>query len=158
MGMAKRKPWTAKSEAAGRALRLDGYTHAEIATRLGYSKNSVQLKSQQQGWLKGKKPLEKPQRELENRKSMEEARELVRSMVLEDIENTLAALKNHSPEAIDELPQLLTRERIAESVQKRAGTLLGFDESDKNVVNIAILSQLPDDPSDSASTTYDAEL
>ena len=148
--------WTKEKEKAARQLRQQGYSYQQISDQIGLSLKAVQIKSRSMGWKKGKKALGKAESAGEARQTVEETTEIVKSLVIEDIRQTLAALQNHSPEAIEELPQLLTRERIAESVQKRAGTLLGFDETDKNVVNIAILSQLPDDPSASASTTYDS--
>ena len=148
--------WTKDKEKAARQLRQQGYSYQQISDQIGLSLKAVQIKSRSMGWKKGKKALGKAASAVEARQTVEETREIVKSLVIEDIRQTLAALQNHSPDDIDELPQLLTRERIAESVQKRAGTLLGFDETDKNVVNIAILSQLPDDPSASASTTYDS--
>ena len=148
--------WTKDKEKAARQLRQQGYSYQEIANQVGLSLKAVQVKSRALGWQKGKRALNKAESAVEARQTVEETREIVKNLVIEDIRQTLAALQNHSPDDIDELPQLLTRERIAESVQKRAGTLLGFDETDKNVVNIAILSQLPDDPNSSASTTYDS--
>ena len=148
--------WTKDKEKAARQLRQQGYSYQQISDQIGLSLKAVQIKSRSMGWKKGKKALGKAESAVEARQTVEETREIVKSLVIEDIRQTLAALQNHSPDDIDELPQLLTRERIAESVQKRAGTLLGFDETDKHVVNIAILSQLPDDPSASASTTYDS--
>ena len=74
---------------------------------------------------------------------IERIAEVVKSRLANDIEASAIAIQSWQPSELD-LPQLEKRERIAESVQKRAANLFDIGKNDQSVVNIAVLSQLPD--------------
>jgi len=69
--------------------------------------------------------------------------ELIKNRLAEDIQASVAALGALPPDSL-ELGQLEKRERVADSVQKRAANLFDIGQSDQAVVNIAVLSQLPE--------------
>ena len=134
-------------------LRENGESWPAIAKATGASERGLRYNASKNGWNnKGNKP--KPALPANsNRRGKEVARlndndikqlaELVKSQLANDIEASANALSGWQPNELD-LPQLEKRERIAESVQKRAANLFNIGEEEKPVVNIAVLSQLPD--------------
>ena len=77
--------------------------------------------------------------------------EMVKGRLAGDIQNSIAALESWEPGGL-ELSQLEKRERIADSVQKRAAVLFDIGQTESPVVNIAVLSQLPDSVNVSAAS------
>ena len=76
-------------------------------------------------------------------KTIEQIAELVRDSLANDVEASANALANWQADDLD-LRDWEKRERIAESIQKRASSLLNIGNQPENVVNIAVLSQLPE--------------
>ena len=133
-------------------LRAAGNSWEAIAKETGASVRGLRYNAEKNGW-NNKGSAKKPIAKTGNKKGNEIANmddsqikqlaELVKSHLATDIETSAKALASWQPNELD-LPQLQTRERIAESVQKRAANLFNIGENEQPVVNIAVLSQLPD--------------
>jgi len=67
----------------------------------------------------------------------------VQQRIQQDVSAVLTALEAVAPEDLA-LHQLAVRERIAGDVAKRAAGVFDIGESSQPVVNIAVLSQLPE--------------
>ena len=130
-------------------MRAAGHSWEAIAAETGASVRGLRYNAEKNGWNNKPKtlPIAGKQKGKEVAKldkgQIEELAELVQSQLAVDIETTAKTLANWQPSELD-LPQLEKRERIAESVQKRAANLFDIGKSDQSVVNIAVLSQLPD--------------
>ena len=81
-------------------------------------------------------------------KNIEEIADLVKKSLAIDVEASASALANWQADDLD-LRDWQRREQIAESIQKRASSLLDIGNQPENVVNIAVLSQLPEAASSS---------
>ena len=133
-------------------LRESGESWPAIAKATGASERGLRYQAEKGDWLnKGSKPKPagklagKPANGVEpmGQSEIERIAEVVKSRLANDIEASAIAIQSWQPSELD-LPQLEKRERIAESVQKRAANLFDIGKNDQNVVNIAVLSQLPD--------------
>lgn len=123
-------------------MRAEGYTWNEIAKASNTSISRITRRAYAEGW--SAKNVAKPKETVKaGALSIESIAELVRDQLASDIQASVNALSNLPP---NELPlrDLEKRERIAESVQKRAAALLNIGtNADKPVINVAIMSQLP---------------
>lgn len=132
-------------------MRADGSSWKEISKETGASVRGLTYNAERNGWnLKGiAKPSSGKQSvaKLEE-KSIDVIAELVRERLANDVESSANALANWQASDLD-LRDWEKRERIAESIQKRASSLLNIGNQPENVVNIAVLSQLPEAASDS---------
>lgn len=137
-------PWNKDLARKGKKLRALGYTHKQIAKELGVCAATVNKYSIAEQWPSGNIQSDKKARQLAERKAIDDVREIVRERLVGDLEASLDALDVNHPLDCESLGDLLTRERIAELVQKRASSLLDLGEKDQAIVNIAILSNLPD--------------
>ena len=82
------------------------------------------------------------------------AGERVKNMLVQDVERSAQAL-NQLEIDVSELKEWQKREQIAESIQKRANSLLNIGETNEPIINIAVMSQLPDEPKLCNTTTYE---
>jgi hypothetical protein len=149
-GMAKRIDQAQFSLA--RKMRAAGESWPAIAKATKASERALRYNAAQNGWqAKGQKQLPEAGKAgkavgglavIEER-SIEELAELVKSRLAVDIQSSVEALASWQPSEL-ELPQLEKRERVADSVQKRAAALFNIGDSSQAVVNIAVLSQLPE--------------
>ena len=80
--------------------------------------------------------------------------ERVKNMLVQDVERSAIAL-NQLEIDVTELKEWQKREQIAESIQKRANSLLNIGETTEPIVNIAVMAQLPDEPKLCNATTYE---
>jgi len=80
--------------------------------------------------------------------------ERVKNMLVMDVERSAQAL-NQLEIDVTELKEWQKREQIAESIQKRANSLLNIGETNEPIINIAVMSQLPDEPKLCNTTTYE---
>ena len=134
-------------------LREKGESWMNAAKAVGVSEKGLRYQANKRGWIKGKKtpdrrPLPSGKRSgkdlvKDQAFSLEEIAEKVRQKLSEDIHASASALDNWQAESLD-LRDWQKREQIAESIQKRAASLLNVGNQQENVVNIAVLSQLPD--------------
>ena len=139
-----RTSWNQSLSRKAKTLRRNGYTNVQIAKTLNVSAPTITKYSRQENWQVGSLKLDQKTKELAEKHAVQEIKAIVRERLEKDLGNSLDALDTHHPVDCNTLSDLLTRERIAESVQKRASSLLGLEEQSKTVVNIAILSSLPD--------------
>lgn len=135
--------------AIAKRMRAEGATWPEIAKATRCSQRGLTSRAKKEGWLaKGSKTgtkqavkqADKAKLEVE---SIDKLAELVRDKLADDILGSTNALSNWDASSL-ELRDLEKRERIAESIQKRAASLLNVGKTEDNVVNIAVLSQLPE--------------
>ena len=127
-------------------LRAKGETWPEIARQTGASQRTLQYHAKKEGWTVGSaKPRKNGARDLARNddRTIEQIAELVRDRLANDIEASANTLASWQAESLD-LRDWQKREQIAESIQKRASSLLNVGKQEENVVNIAVLSQLPD--------------
>ena len=82
------------------------------------------------------------------------AGEKVKNLLVMDVEKSAQAL-NQLDIDVTELKEWQKREQIAESIQKRASSLLNIGETNEPIVNIAVMAQLPDEPKLCNTTTYE---
>lgn len=135
--------------AIAKQMRQSGHSWPEIAKATRCSERGITYRAKQEGWMeKGEKPVAKPGKKQAKSNSLgiatiDEIAEKVRDMLANDIAGSAEALTNWSANTLD-LRDLEKRERIAESIQKRAASLLNVGKNEENVVNIAVLSQLPE--------------
>ena len=80
--------------------------------------------------------------------------ENVKNMLVQDVERSAIAL-NQLEIDVTELKEWQKREQIAESIQKRASSLLNIGETNEPIVNIAVMAQLPDEPKLCNTATYE---
>jgi len=135
---------TNAQKALARELRAAGNSWPAVAKKAGVSERSLQYIAKAEGW-----PVKcSPQKQLAKADSLApvdigQLAELIKNRLAEDIQASVAALGALPPDSL-ELGQLEKRERVADSVQKRAANLFDIGQSDQAVVNIAVLSQLPE--------------
>ena len=141
--MAKRISTTQK--ALAKELRTAGNSWPAIAKKTGISERSLQYIAKADGWpSKCSATANKPaKREAVAGLDIVELAELIKNRLAGDIESSVSALEALPPAEL-ELGQLEKRERVADSVQKRAANLFDIGQAEKPVVNIAVLSQLPE--------------
>ena len=141
--MAKRISKTQK--ALPKELRTTGNSWPAIAKKTGISERSLQYIAKADGWpSKCSVTANKPaKREAVAGVDIVELAELIKNRLAGDIESSVSALEALPPAEL-ELGQLEKRERVAASVQKRAANLFAIGQAEKPVVNIAVLSQLPE--------------
>ncbi len=132
-----------------KAMRKDGKSWPAIAQATAASERGLRYNAAKNGWQTkgGSVPAVRQQRgnqiaTLPDR-TIDELAELVKSRLAVDIETSVEALASWRPAEL-ELAQLEKRERVADSVQKRAASLFNIGQTEQPVVNIAVLSQLPD--------------
>jgi hypothetical protein len=87
-------------------------------------------------------------------KDLDDLAEVLRLKLANDAHDSVEALRSWKAGQLD-LQEFEKRERIAESIQKRATSLLNIGEKQEPVVNIALMSQLPDNPSLTTAKVYD---
>lgn len=132
-----------------KGLRAKGETWPVIAKQTGASQRGLQYHAKRNGWnvagIATAKPRKQSAKDLarSEAKTIEVIAELVRDSLANDVEASANALANWQADDLD-LRDWEKRERIAESIQKRASSLLNIGNQPENVVNIAVLSQLPE--------------
>ena len=141
--MAKRISKAQKTLA--KELRLAGNSWPIVAKKTGVYERSLQYLAKNENWPA---KFAVPAKNTANRLDICDAdidglAELVRNRLAKDIESSVIALESMPPAEL-ELNQLEKREKVADSVQKRAASLFNIGETEKPVVNIAVLSQLPE--------------
>ena len=132
-------------------MRADGASWREISKETGASVRGLTYNAKRNGW--NLKDIAKPSSGRQSiakmeSKSIEVIAELVRERLANDVEASANTLANWQADDLD-LRDWEKRERIAESIQKRASSLLNIGNQQENVVNIAVLSQLPEGASSS---------
>lgn len=80
--------------------------------------------------------------------------ENVKNLLVQDVERSAQAL-NQLEIDVTELKEWQKREQIAESIQKRASSLLNIGETNEPIINIAVMAQLPDEPKLCNTATYE---
>mgnify|MGYP001588709112 FL=1 len=130
----------------GKRLRLRGESLRSIARTLGCNVSTVSRKADRDSWDTAENVLQRvatgaPTLPVVESVKGENRSSDVKARIQADIETVLDALQTIDPAELS-LAQLATRERIAESVQKRAGNAFDIEDKDKPIVNIAVLSQL----------------
>ena len=135
----------------GRRLYLQGKSPREIAAAINCNKSSVCRKVNQENWQRAETVLAgvargvAPVREKggEVGESVAKSGDSIKARIREDVSAVLDALDAIPPADLG-LGQLSMRERVAGDVAKRASTVFDIGEKDQAVVNIAVLSQLPE--------------
>jgi len=127
-------------------MRADGASWREISKETGASVRGLTYNAERNGW--NLKAIAKPSNGKQSvakleAKSIDVIAELVRERLANDVEASANTLANWRSDDLD-LRDWEKRERIAESIQKRASSLLNIGNQPENVVNIAVLSQLPE--------------
>ena len=136
-----------------RKMRAAGESWPAIAKATKASERALRYNAAQNGWQAKGQSKQLPEAGKAGKagnglavieeRSIDELAELVKSKLAVDIESSVEALASWQPSEL-ELPQLEKRERVADSVQKRAAALFNIGDSSQAVVNIAVLSQLPE--------------
>ena len=140
--MAKRI--SAAQKALAKNLRAAGNSWPVVAKKTGISPRSLQYIAKADSWPdKGFRANNTAKPTQLAPVDFGELADIVKSRLASDIETSVEALASWRPAEL-ELAQLEKRERVADSVQKRAANLFNIGQSDQPVVNIAVLSQLPD--------------
>tara|TARA_R110000751_G_scaffold296364_1_gene405534 strand:- start:165 stop:698 length:534 start_codon:yes stop_codon:yes gene_type:complete len=118
---------------------------SERALRYNAAQNGWQAKGSKKAQLTAGKAIAKSGNAIATigERSIVELAELVKNSLAVDIEASVEALASWQPSEL-ELGQLEKRERVADSVQKRAASLFDIGQPEQAVVNIAVLSQLPE--------------
>ncbi len=143
-------------------MRERGESWPAITSATGASERALRNHANKRGWVKGEETVEKrplpalPANPAKDGKkpakaealTIDQIAEKVKEQLANDIESSARALASWQADSL-ELRDWEKRERIAESIQKRAVNLLEVGEKDQNVVNIAVLSQLPEGASSS---------
>jgi len=130
-------------------MRAKGETWPAIAKQTGASERGLQYQAKRNGWnvagIASAKPRKQSAKDIaaNDPKTIEVIAELVRDKLANDIEASANTLANWRSDDLD-LRDWQKREQIAESIQKRAASLLNVGNQQENVVNIAVLSQLPE--------------
>jgi len=123
-------------------MRAEGYAWQDIANKTGISLSGLTKKAYREGWS-AKGITEMKSSDSTKIVGIDHIAELVREQLASDIQSSVGALSNIPANEL-QLSDLEKRERIAESIQKRASSLLNIGNStDKPVINVAIMSQLP---------------
>lgn len=137
--------------------RESGESWESIARKIGVSSRTLKRHAKDQEWFDGAtsrtnldKDLDKAGQSLSKfgTKNIEQIADLVKKSLAIDVEASAIALANWQADDLD-LRDWQRREQIAESIQKRASSLLDIGNQAENVVNIAVLSQLPEGASSS---------
>ena len=141
--MAKRI--SAAQKALAKNLRAAGNSWPVVAEKTGISPRSLQYIAKADSWPdKGSKHATSTAKPTQLAPvDFGELADIVKSRLASDIETSVEALASWRPAEL-ELAQLEKRERVADSVQKRAANLFNIGQTEQPVVNIAVLSQLPD--------------
>jgi len=128
-----------------RAMRKEGKSWPAIAQATAASERGLRYNAAKNGWQTKGDIRQQGGNQLAALpdKTIDELAELVKSRLAVDIETSVEALASWRPAEL-ELAQLEKRERVADSVQKRAANLFNIGQTEQPVVNIAVLSQLPD--------------
>jgi len=135
----------------GRRLYLQGKSPKEVAKAISCNKSSVCRRVKSEGWQKAEDVLAGVARGVApSRVNGELVQEVaavsadsIQQRIQHDVSAVLSALEAVSPDELA-LHQLAVRERIAGDVAKRAAGVFEIGERQQAVVNIAVLSQLPD--------------
>ena len=127
-------------------MRAGGSSWKEISKETGASVRGLTYNAERNGW--NLKAIAKPSNGKQSvakveARSIDVIAELVRERLANDVETSANALANWQASDLN-LRDWEKRERIAESIQKRASSLLNIGNQPENVVNIAVLSQLPE--------------
>lgn len=145
--------------AKAKHMRQSGHSWHEIAEKVNASERSLCYHAKREGWtIKTLQTSCKPAaKSLQSKDlNLDELAEILRGKLANDASQSIEALQSW-PAGNLELHEFEKRERIAESIQKRATSLLNIGEKQEPVVNIALMSQLPDKPSLTAAKVYDVE-
>ena len=135
----------------GRRLWIQGKASREIAAAIGCNKSSVCRRAKSEGWERAEDVIgrvasgavvarEDGGMALGN---AERSAKCVKERIQADVDAVLEALAAIRPADLS-LSQLATRERVAGDLLKRADAVFEIAEKEKAVVNIAVMSQLPD--------------
>lgn len=135
----------------GRRLFLQGKSLGQIAKTIKCDKSSVSKRSKREGWKTAEEVLSTVDGGLTVAKQSgeiartdgEKSAEDIRERLKVDVVRVLDALDAVLPSDLS-LGQLVMRERVAGDVLKRAESVFQMVEKEKPVVNIALLSQMPD--------------
>jgi len=154
----------------GQRLFQMGKSFGEIATDINVNKSSVCRRAQRYGWeraaevladVAGVAPTQVGLQPLGNNRcrsvakrnasvtnddglNSEERRERVKERIRGDVERVLSALDAIDPQSL-KVGQLLLREKVAETVMKRANAVFDMEKENKPIINIAVMAQLPND-------------
>ena len=135
----------------GRRLYLQGKSPRDVAAAIGCNKSSVCRRVKSESWGRAEDVLASVARGVAPSRSDGQvvgevaavSAEGVQQRIQQDVSAVLTALEAVAPEDLA-LHQLAVRERIAGDVAKRAAGVFDIGESSQPVVNIAVLSQLPE--------------
>ena len=135
----------------GRRLYLRGESPLEISKAISCDKSTVCRRVKRDGWQRAGEVLQGvASGGVALRESVPEdggGGELLAGSIKErlqaDVSAAVGALESIPPADLA-LHQLAVRERVAGDVTKRAASLFDIGEREQAVVNIAVLSQLPD--------------
>ena len=131
----------------GRKMYLEGAQVSAIARKLGCNRSSVTRRINKEDWQRAEVALESVQVASASGEiaatNAELSAEEVRTRIKSDVLRVLSALEALGPEEMS-LGHLATRERVAGDVLKRAESIFEMANKEQPVVNIAVLSQLPD--------------
>ena len=142
--------FTEKQKERVRHMRARCSTWQEIAKATGIGESTLRRR-QAEFKTSAQKALKKP--EVSAIDTLK-AGERVKNMLVQDVERSAIAL-NQLEIDVSELKEWQKREQIAESIQKRASSLLNIGETNEPIVNIAVMAQLPDEPKLCNTTTYE---
>ncbi len=131
-------------------MRARGSTWQEIAKETGIGESTLRRR-QAEFKTSAQKALKKAE---VSAVDTLKAGERVKNMLVQDVERSAIAL-NQLEIDVSELKEWQKREQIAESIQKRASSLLNIGETNEPIINIAVMSQLPDEPKLCNTTTYE---
>lgn len=135
----------------GRRLYLQGKSPRDVAAAIGCNKSSVCRRVKAESWGRAEDVLASVALGVAPSRSDGQvvgevaavSAEGVQQRIQQDVSAVLTALEAVAPEDLA-LHQLAVRERIAGDVAKRAAGVFDIGESSQPVVNIAVLSQLPE--------------
>ncbi len=142
--------FTEKQKERVSRMRARGSTWQEVAKEMKVSERTLQRH------FKGTVKPRQNSVKLTEKQTVDvvKAGEKVKNMLVQDVERSAQAL-NQLEIDVTELKEWQKREQIAESIQKRASSLLNIGESNEPIVNIAVMAQLPDEPKLCNATTYE---
>ena len=131
-------------------MRARGSTWQEVAKETGIGESTLRRR-QAEFKTSAQKALKKAE---VSAVDTLKAGENVKNLLVMDVERSAQAL-NQLEIDVTELKEWQKREQIAESIQKRASSLLNIGETNEPIVNIAVMAQLPDEPKLCNTATYE---
>ena len=135
----------------GRRLYLRGESPLDVSKALNCDKSTVCRRVNRDGWQRAGEALQSVASGgvslrndgADDGDGVEVLGRSVKERLQRDVSASVGALESIAPADLP-LHQLATRERVAGDVTKRAAALFSIGEQEQPVVNIAVLSQLPD--------------